>query len=73
MYHVDFQREIFSIDVVLGRSVYVELSESEIGAGKGSGSVHDDFNGGTQILKLNLLLRNVQRGLLGCKGDYIVN
>lgn len=70
VHHVDFERVVFAIDVVLRRSVHVKLDELELGAKHGCGAIDDDFDGGAEVFELDFLLGNVQDGLLGrdCNG-----
>ena len=72
MDHVDFEREVLAVDAVLGGSVDVELSEFELVATEGGGAVHDNLDGGVEVLKLNSLLGNVDDGLLSSVADRAV-
>jgi hypothetical protein len=70
--HVDFEREVLAVNAVLGGSVDVKLSEFELVATEGGGAVHDNLDGGVEVLKLNSLLGNVDDGLLSSVADRAV-
>jgi hypothetical protein len=63
--HVDLERVVLSVDVVLRWGVHVELDELEVCTGNSCGTVDDDLNGSAQVLELNLLFGNVEDRLLG--------
>ena len=70
--HVHFEREVLAVDAVLGGSVDVELGEFELVATKGGGSVHDNLDGGVEVLKLDSLLGDLDDGLLSSVADGAV-
>jgi hypothetical protein len=69
VHHVDFERVVFAIDVVLRGRMHVELLELEVGAADGSCAVDDDFDGGAEVLEFDFLLGDSHLGLLGEDGD----
>lgn len=70
--HVDFEREVLAVDPVLRGSVDVELSEFELVATEGGGAIHDNLDGGVEVLKLDSLLGNFDDWLLGGVADRAV-
>ena len=57
--HVNFEREVLVVDVVLGGGVHVELLETEVRSVEGGGAVDDDLDRRAQVLKLDSLLRDI--------------
>jgi hypothetical protein len=60
--HVDLEREVLAVDVVLGGGVHVELDKPEVGALECRRAVHDDLDRRPEVLKHNALLRDVDDG-----------
>jgi len=70
VYHVDFQRVVLAIYMMLGRRVHVELNEAEVDASKGRGAIYEDFDGGAQVLEFHLVdFWDVQYGGFGGDGN----
>jgi hypothetical protein len=68
MNHVDFERVVFAIDVVLRRRVHVELNELEVRASDGRGAVDDDFDSRAEVFEFDFLFGDVEDGFLGHGG-----
>jgi hypothetical protein len=66
---VDFQGEVFVVDVVLRGGVHVELDEAEVGAGVAGCAVDDDFDGRSEVLEDYFRVGDVEDGPARCGGD----
>jgi hypothetical protein len=60
---------IFIIHTVLRRRVHVELLQPEICATEFSRAVDDDFDGRSEVLKLDNLFGDIENRLLSCDSD----
>lgn len=70
MHHVDLERVVFAVNVVLGRGVHVELGELVVDASEAGGAVGDDFECGAQVLEDDFLdLGDGDDGPVGSESD----
>lgn len=70
VHHVDLERVVFAIDVVLGRRVHMELGELVVDASEAGGAVGDDFECSAQVLEDDFLdVGDGDDGPVGSEGD----
>jgi len=72
MHHVHLKREVLLADAMFRRGMEMELLESELLAGESRGTVGDNLERRAQILKLELLLGNIDDRDFRCNVDSVV-
>lgn len=63
------KRKILAVDAMLGRRMNVELSQTELVAIKGCGTVHHNLDGGVEVLEYDSLLGDIDDGFLSSEAD----
>ncbi len=69
VHHVDFEGEVFVVDVVLRGRVHVELDEAVVGAGEAGCAVDDDFDCRSEVLEDYAGVGDVHDGSAAGSGD----